>query len=84
MTSSGSPPDSATPIQPVIVGDPDAALRISDGLWRQGFWVAAIRPPTVPEGSSRLRVTLSASHSEEDVDGLLAALAESAAPEHDA
>ncbi len=76
--------DSSTPIQPVVIGDPDAALRISDGLWNQGFWVAPIRPPTVPEGSSRLRITLSANHSDEDVDGLLAALAVSAAPGHGA
>lgn len=66
---------STTPIQPVIVGTPQDALRASEALWRQGFWVAAIRPPTVPDGSSRLRVTLCANHSEADVDGLLEALA---------
>ena len=65
----------ATPIQPVILGSPETALRAQDQLLQAGFWVAAIRPPTVPPGSSRLRVTLSAAHSEAHVDALLDALA---------
>ena len=65
---------SGTAIQPVVAGEAAAALAASDELWRQGFWVTAIRPPTVPAGSARLRVTLSAAHGEDDVDGLLEAL----------
>jgi 8-amino-7-oxononanoate synthase len=71
---------SSTPIQPVILGGPQAALRAQDRLLQAGFWVAAIRPPTVPAGSARLRVTLSAAHSEAQVDSLLDALAEACAP----
>ncbi|BCX82408.1 8-amino-7-oxononanoate synthase [Methylomarinovum caldicuralii] len=70
---------SPTPIQPLIVGDNARALRWSRRLLERGYWVAPIRPPTVPAGSARLRITLSAAHSEEQVDGLLAALAELAA-----
>jgi 8-amino-7-oxononanoate synthase len=70
---------SSTPIQPVILGDPAAALRSQELLLEAGFWVTAIRPPTVPPGSSRLRVTLSAAHSEAQVDALLDALAEACA-----
>jgi 8-amino-7-oxononanoate synthase len=66
---------STTPIQPLIVGGAAAALRASAALREAGFWVAAIRPPTVPEGTSRLRITLSALHREQDLDALLAALA---------
>src|SRR5690606_35614714 len=55
---------SATPIQPLLVGSPDATLRISQALLERGILVTAIRPPTVPPGSSRLRITLSAAHSE--------------------
>ena len=66
---------SATPIQPVLVGSAEAALALSAGLQRQGIYVPAIRPPTVPAGGARLRITLSAAHSERDVDRLLAALA---------
>jgi 8-amino-7-oxononanoate synthase len=68
--------DSATPIQPVLLGDARAAVRASEALLERGFFVAAIRPPTVPAGTSRLRVTLSAAHREADVDALVAALAE--------
>jgi len=68
--------DSATAIQPLIVGDDARALTLSERLQARGYWVAAIRPPTVPKGSARLRVTLSAAHSREQVDGLLAALAD--------
>ncbi|BCX89319.1 8-amino-7-oxononanoate synthase [Methylomarinovum tepidoasis] len=70
---------SPTPIQPLVVGDNERALRWSRWLLERGYWVAPIRPPTVPAGSARLRITLSAAHSEEQVDGLLAALAELAA-----
>jgi 8-amino-7-oxononanoate synthase len=67
--------DSATPIQPVPLGDAQAAVRASEALLDRGFFVAAIRPPTVPAGTSRLRVTFSAAHREADVDALVAALA---------
>lgn len=68
---------SVSAIQPIIVGDDARALRLTDALRLRGFWVSAIRPPTVPEGTARLRVTLSAAHAEVQVDGLLDALAES-------
>jgi 8-amino-7-oxononanoate synthase len=67
---------SETAIQPLVLGANANALRVSEALWRRGLWVPAIRPPTVPRGSARLRITLSAAHSEGDVDALLAALAE--------
>jgi len=67
--------DSDTPIQPILLGDPDAALRASRALQDQGLFVAAIRPPTVPAGTSRLRITLSAAHRDLDVEALVAALA---------
>ena len=66
--------DSPTPIQPILVGDNDRALAMSNALWEHGILVTAIRPPTVPEGTARLRVTLSAAHEEGDVDELLGAL----------
>lgn len=65
---------SATPIQPLVVGASARALALSDALLELGFWISAIRPPTVPQGSARLRVTLSAAHGEAQVDALLAAL----------
>jgi len=66
---------SATPIQPVLVGESAAALALSATLESRGILVAAIRPPTVPAGTARLRVTFSALHEPADVDRLLAALA---------
>lgn len=68
--------DSSTPIQPVLLGNALAAVRASEALLERGFFVAAIRPPTVPAGTSRLRIALSAAHREVDVDALAAALAE--------
>jgi 8-amino-7-oxononanoate synthase len=70
---------SLTAIQPLIVGDNGAAMRVADALRAKGFWVPAIRPPTVPQGTARLRVSLSAAHSADDVAALLAALHEIAA-----
>jgi 8-amino-7-oxononanoate synthase len=66
---------SRTPIQPVLVGAEAAAVAASEALFELGFWVPAIRPPTVPAGTSRLRFTFSAAHSAEHVDRLLDALA---------
>jgi len=68
--------DSCTPIQPILVGAADRALALSQALEQRGIFVSAIRPPTVPEGGARLRVTLSASHTEEQLDRLLEALAQ--------
>jgi 8-amino-7-oxononanoate synthase len=65
---------SQTPIQPIVLGSEAAALAASRALLDQGLWVPAIRPPTVPAGSSRLRVTFSAAHSEADVAQLIDAL----------
>jgi 8-amino-7-oxononanoate synthase len=67
---------SDTAIQPLLIGDNQAALALSEGLRERGIRVAAIRPPTVPQGTARLRITLSAAHSENDVKLLIEALHE--------
>ncbi|MEP1217213.1 MAG: 8-amino-7-oxononanoate synthase [Marinobacter sp.] len=67
---------SRTPIQPIMVGDNWSALALSQALEQKGLMVTAIRPPTVPEGEARLRVTFSAAHSTADLEKLLNALAE--------
>ncbi len=67
---------SNTPIQPIVCGSEASALAMSAAIERAGFLVTAIRPPTVPEGSSRLRVTLSALHTPQQVQALLAAIAD--------
>ncbi len=68
--------DSFTPIQPILIGDAGRAVRLSQLLRERGLMVTAIRPPTVPAGSARLRVTLTAAHSEAQVQLLLSALAD--------
>lgn len=67
---------SETAVQALVVGRNDAALGLMEGLRRHGLWVPAIRPPTVPVGTARLRIALSALHTEADVNQLLAALQE--------
>jgi 8-amino-7-oxononanoate synthase len=67
--------DSSTPIQALILGEAQAAVAASEALRARGILVPAIRPPTVPAGSARLRITFSAQHSQQQVERLLAALA---------
>jgi 8-amino-7-oxononanoate synthase len=67
---------SPTPIQPLVVGESAAAVELSEALFARGIWVPAIRPPTVPKGVARLRISLSAAHTDPDVDRLLSALIE--------
>ena len=69
---------SATAIQAVLIGANDEALRVMAALADAGLWVPAIRPPTVPEGTARLRIALSAAHTPDDVAALLRALANAA------
>ncbi len=69
--------ESTTAIQALVIGPNDEALAVMEGLRERGLWVPAIRPPTVPDGTARLRIALSAAHSEADVDRLIQALAES-------
>ena len=66
--------ESQTPIQPLLIGDNALALQAAHDLEARGFLVAAIRPPSVPSGSARLRITLTAAHEDQDVDALLDAL----------
>jgi len=65
---------STTAIQPMLLGSDKNALVAANRLREQGYFIPAIRPPTVPEGAARLRITLSAAHSEQDIDGLIEAL----------
>ena len=74
--------ESETAIQPLIVGDNAAALALSAALEAEGIRVGAIRPPTVPAGTARLRITLSASHSAADVARLLETIARAAPQLH--
>ena len=71
---SGSNERLLSAIQPIIIGESQRTVAISERLLKAGFLVSAIRPPTVPKGSARLRVTLSALHEEQHVDQLLEAL----------
>ena len=66
--------DSTTPIQPIVLGSSERVLDIQEALFARGFRVVAIRAPTVPRGSERLRVTLSAAHTEDQVDALIESL----------
>ena len=68
---------SPTAIQPLIVGANEAAVALSTALWERGLWVPAIRPPTVPKGTARLRISVSAAHTAADIDTLITALKES-------
>ena len=70
---------SETAIQPLLCGHDRAATALATALEASGFWVAAIRPPTVPEGSARLRITLNAGHDPLQIDALLSALEEAVA-----
>ncbi|MFC1748201.1 8-amino-7-oxononanoate synthase [Pseudomonadota bacterium] len=67
---------SETPIQPLLIGDNSRALEISQKLEERGLLISAIRPPTVPDGTARLRITFSAEHTETDIERLLNALEE--------
>lgn len=67
---------SSTPIQPLLVGGNELALELSEGLRARGIWVPAIRPPTVPQGTARLRISLSSAHTEANVAQLIEALHE--------
>jgi 8-amino-7-oxononanoate synthase len=69
-------PGHQSPIVPVVLGSEQRALDASAKLLSQGLWVPAIRPPTVPHGTSRLRVTLSAAHTDDQVSALIAGLEE--------
>ncbi|MEJ2435336.1 MAG: aminotransferase class I/II-fold pyridoxal phosphate-dependent enzyme, partial [Pseudolabrys sp.] len=73
--------DSPSPIQPLVLGSAERALAASDALAARGILVTAIRPPTVPEGTARLRITLSAAHDEAHVDRLLESLVQVLADE---
>ncbi len=66
--------ESITAVQPIIIGDNAESMRAAASLYQQGLWVPAIRPPTVQEGSARLRLTLSAAHTKDDVARVIEAI----------
>jgi 7-keto-8-aminopelargonate synthetase-like enzyme len=65
-----------SPIMPLVLGSPERALRVAGRLLDRGYYVPAIRPPSVPPGTARLRITVSAAHTEEEIEGFLTALNE--------
>ena len=67
---------SASAIQPLIVGDNESAVALSKALWERGLWLPAIRPPTVPKDTARLRISVSAAHTAADIDQLINTLKE--------
>lgn len=67
---------SPTAIQPLIVGSNEAAVALSTALWERGLWLPAIRPPTVPKGTARLRISVSAAHTADDIARLVDTLKE--------
>ena len=69
-------PAGRSPIIPVMAGDVERAVALSGGLWEQGILVPAIRPPTVPRGTSRLRISLTCGHTKEQVERLVERLSE--------
>ena len=71
-------PATRTAIQPVMIGGNTAALAVMRELWERGIWAPAIRPPTVPEGTARLRITFSAAHEDAHIDRLIGTLLEAA------
>ncbi|MCP4777430.1 MAG: 8-amino-7-oxononanoate synthase [Planctomycetaceae bacterium] len=70
--------DSKTAIQPILLGDSETALKVTSLLQQHGLWITAIRPPTVPEGTARIRITISCEHHQSDLDQLIAALSSDA------
>ncbi len=66
--------ETQTSIKPFVIGESDLALRVAGACRQNGIWVTAIRPPTVPKGTSRLRITLTANHTNEQVKTLSMAL----------
>ena len=69
-------PRTAAHIVPIMVGSTRKAVALAKGLWDRGCWAPAIRPPTVPEDTARLRLSLSALHTDEHIDALTDALQE--------
>jgi glycine C-acetyltransferase/8-amino-7-oxononanoate synthase len=65
-----------TPILPLLIGDSNLALQLSQQLWDKGIWIPAIRPPTVPRNGARLRITVSSEHNPADLDRLIQTLKE--------
>jgi 7-keto-8-aminopelargonate synthetase-like enzyme len=68
--------DSDTPIIPLTIGESEAAVKVSDKLFKAGVYCPALRPPTVPEGTARLRISLMATHTEEDIEMAVEALSQ--------
>lgn len=76
LTGCGFSVAKTSPIMPIIIGDPVRALSLSERLLSRGYFVPAIRPPSVPHGTARLRITVSAAHTRAEIDGFLTALNE--------
>ena len=66
--------NSSSQIIPILIGEAGAAVEKSRQLYKNGYLISAVRPPAVPKGQSRLRISIMSSHTEEDIDGLISVL----------